>query len=124
MKRDEQIMALRPQIPVVLEDNKNEVEAFMHQTLRPILKFQHSTLIRCIKGAPHYKHLNFKIGREKKNRDTLKEFLQKNKALKAQLTGVVIGLFSNSELDCYERNESELKKRILEMTITRFLSEL
>ncbi|MFT4665246.1 MAG: hypothetical protein ACI8YQ_001869 [Polaribacter sp.] len=124
MNRDEQLLALRPQIPLILEDNKNEVEAFMHQTLRPILKFQHSTLIRCIKGAPHFKHLIFKLEREKKNRDTLKEFLQKNKLLKAQLIGVVIGLFSESELDCFEKNESELKKRIWEMAVTRFLSEL
>jgi len=124
MNRDEQILSIRPKIPLFLEENKNEVEAFMHQTLRPVLKLQHSILIRSIRMAPHYKHLSFKTGREKKNRDTLKAFLQKNKVLKAQLIGLVIGLFSESEMDCYERNESEIKRRILEMTVTRFLSEL
>ena len=124
MNRDELIVALRPKIVIVLEDNKNEVEAFMHQTLRPVLKFQHRVLIRCIKMAPHFKHLKFKNDREKKNRDTLKDFLQKNNTLRSQLTGIVIGLFSELEMDCYQQNLTEINKRMLEMVVTRFLSDL
>jgi hypothetical protein len=122
MNRDEQVLALRPKVVVVLEEQHNEVEEFMHKTLRPILKFQHPVLIRCIKAAPHFDQLVFKAEREKKNRDTLKAFLQKNSILKAQLTGLVIALLTKTEMDCYERNAAELNKRILEMVMTRFLS--
>jgi hypothetical protein len=123
MNRDEYVIALRPKVVVVLEDQDNEVETFMHKTLRPILKFQHPLLIRCIKAAPHFDQLVFKVEREKKNRDALKAFLQKNSVLKAQLTGLVIALLTESEMDCYERQPTELNKRILEMVMTRFLSE-
>jgi hypothetical protein len=123
MNRDEQVLALRPKVILVLEEQHNEVEDFMHKTLRPILKFQHPVLIRCIKTAPHFDQLVFKAEREKKNRDSLKGFLQKNSVLKATLIGMVIALLTKTEMDCYERNAAELNRRILEMVMTRFLGE-
>ncbi|MFK7808634.1 MAG: hypothetical protein AB8F74_12590 [Saprospiraceae bacterium] len=124
MTRSELVTNLRPKVPVLVTESKNEIEDFMHFTLRPVLKFQHATLIRCIKVAPHFQHLKFKEGKETKNRTTLNQFLQKNSNLKNQLIGVTIGLFTDTELDCYERNMKELNKRIIEMAMTRFLSQV
>ena len=124
MNRDEQILQIRPKLILILEDNKNEVEAFMHQTLRPILKFQHPLLIKCIRMAPHFDHLKLKPRKESRNREALKVFLQKNTALRNQLLGLVLGLFTKSEMECYVNHMVALNKRIVEMVVTRFVSQI
>ena len=124
MNRNEKLIAIRPKIILILEENKNTIETFMHHTLRPVLKFQHNILVTSIRQAPHFVHLKLKEGRNKKNRELLKSFLQKNNTLRSLLNGLVIGLFTESEFNCYLENKTALNKRISEMIITRFLSEV
>lgn len=124
MNRDEQLQALRADLAITIEEASSEVEKFMHQTLRPILKFQNTIILASIRQAPHFANLKLAEDQEKQNRTFLKIFLHKNKGLRHQLLGVVSGMFTETELAFYFENVAELNKRIMEMVLTRFLSQL
>jgi len=123
MNRDQKMQEIRPELSLEIKEDSNEVENFMHNTLRPILKYQNPILLASIKEAPHFAHLKLVEEQDKQNRVLLKVFLHKNKGLRHQLLGVVTGLFTESELNFYFKNVSELNKRIVEMILTRFLSQ-
>ena len=125
MNRDEAISGIRPEITIELIGVKNEEEQFMHETLRPVLKFQHQLIVQYLKNEQNLP-LESLNGRQRSNADKRKlitYFLQKNNKLKATLLGLTIGMFHQSEFEMYLTHKKAIDKRIIEMIITRFLSE-
>ena len=113
----------RPIVVVQLSKNDNPLAVFMHATLRPILKQKHDILCAVIRNN---KILNTNILASKtelQNMALLKQFFQKNAALKNVLIGIIIGSFTIEELEFYFQYQKESNRRILEMIIARFLSE-
>jgi hypothetical protein len=125
MNRDEALHGIRPEITIELIGVKNEDEQFMHETLRPILKFQHQLIVQFLKNEQNLplESLNGKQRSNSEKRTLITNFLQKNNKLKATLLGFAIGMFQQSELATYFLNKKAIDKRIIEMIITRFLSE-
>lgn len=126
MDRSASLMLLRPAIEISMHGEKNAEEQFMHQTLRPVLKFQHGFIGQLLKAEPHL-DLNLLAGQNKtesEKRGYLNTFIQKNAGLKNTLVGAVIGLFGQEEMAYYLKTRKALNKRIIEMTVTRFLSEM
>ena len=121
---DSAILALRPEIFVELNGVKNEDELFMHQTLRPALKLQHSKIIRLIESASRFEKHKSTTGIASENTNYLKTFLSKNSELKNQLVGIISGVMTENEFNYFIKNKSVLSKRILDMITTRFLSTL
>jgi len=121
-KRGEWLIELRPKLPIVIDENANEAEAFMHKTLRPILKFQNDWIIRTIESAQHFQHLKFDDWDENINRNLLTSFLSKNKNVRHHLLGGISALMTSEELEFYLFHSSELNKRIVQMMVTRFVT--
>lgn len=122
MNRDNLLLNLRPKIDIVIDGSKSDLELFMHQTLRPTLKFQDFLIRKKISKHPFIGQVDLKQKDEVKQRESLKLFLAKNQALRNQLIGVISALFTEKETLFYLEHEKEIDKRIVEMIITRFLS--
>jgi hypothetical protein len=124
MHRDEIIIKLRPFIESIdTKKSMTNIENFQNNTLRPILKFQNDILISLIKENNHYDSL---IKEVNTNQDTLiliKNFINKETQLKLTIIGVLIGLYTLSELEFYHNNSKELNKRIIQMTAQRFFDK-
>lgn len=125
MNRDEALHGIRPEITIELIGVKNEEEQFMHETLRPVLKFQHQLIVRLVKNEKTLPidSLNGKQRTNAEKRKLITDFFQKNQKLKTSLIGITIGMFHQSELETYLLHKKAFDKRIVEMIITRFLSE-
>ena len=123
MNRDEQLHKWRPKIKLKIEDDKSEIEHFMHSVLRPVLKFQNEVILLLIQTAPHFSRLTWIQDSEEENRIAVNDFIQKNTVLKNQLLGTVLGMMKTFEIAFYLEHEKELKKRIIEMCVTRFHSQ-
>lgn len=122
MSRNDFLLGIRPHITIQLTEQKSEVELFMHRTLRPILKFQDVYVRNNIENHPFIHKIDLNVNDEVKKRENLKLFLAKNIALRNQLIGAMVGLFTDEELSFYLKNNKQTDKRIIEMVITRFLS--
>ncbi|MFT5823079.1 MAG: hypothetical protein ACI8ZM_004339 [Crocinitomix sp.] len=113
----------RPIVDVQLSKKDNPLSVFMHTTLRPVLKQKHDTLCAIIRDNKNLNTDDFSAENELRNTATLKQFMQKNTELRSVLIGTIIGSFTTEELEFYLQNQKEAKRRIVEMIITRFLSE-
>ena len=118
---NQSLLELRPIIDIEFNGDKTPEELFMHETLRPILKFQHDKIIQIIESAPHFNTVQFRSNSEE-NTKQLKQFIANNSPLKMQLIGIVIGLMTDKELAFYLENSSSILKRIIEMSIVRYIS--
>lgn len=123
MDRNSLITGILPFIPVSVHKQDSPVEVFMHKTLRPILKFQNRVILELIEQSTHFKNLKWTSGEDLENRRVLSSFVQTNTSLKNQLIGVIVGLIRDHDLDLYFKNRKELNKRILELCVTRYVSQ-
>jgi len=121
---DNELLELRPLVAVELNGEKKEDEQFMHDTLRPILKQNHDKINAIIKASKHF-NKNELIQKPISERHLfLKNLMNKNGALKNLLIGINIGFFTSEEMKYYLENQTELNKRISEMVVVRFISNL
>lgn len=119
MDRDKHLMNLRPVIESSINGSKNEIELFMHQTLRPLLKFQHHLICSIIS---HEKYLKLSGEDLLLLHAQLNEYIQKNTILRTTLIGTIIGFFTKEELAIYFTFKKQFNKRIIEMAVTRYIS--
>lgn len=120
--KNEQLIAIRPIIDIEFTESMPAVERFMHETLRPILKFQHEFIIEIIEIEPRFNKLDLIASSHSEARIYIKQFISKSPSLRFQLVGSIIGLMTTEERLFYFVNRVNLSKRIVEMIITRFLS--
>ena len=125
MDRNKSISSILPALNIEENGTKSTEESFMHSTLRPILKFQHTLIVSLFTAEVHLNHemLSGANSTATEKRTYLTDFLQKNNKLKQQLIGVIVGLFSSDELITYLSMRKVVDKRITDMIITRYLSE-
>ncbi len=93
----------------------SEREKFQNQTLRPILKLQHSIIILLFKNW--VKKYKIELGNLSKDHfnQILENSFSKNNAVKNKLLGIVIGQFTDEEFENYDLNSSEYNKRVFSM---------
>ena len=124
MKRESQLVALRPKISSIAYDRMtNSMEHFQNNTLRPILKFQNNLILSLFRNTLEgYKVSLEKLSETKRNL-AIKEIVQNDRKLYHVLLGVIIGHFTDDELNEFLLQEKELKKRISNMMIERIQSQ-
>jgi hypothetical protein len=123
MREEEKLIALRPDISSKKGD-QTLIEQFQNTTIRPILKHQHSILVLCFTSNVHVQYIvsaNFSL---LKKQNQLKLFVSKQLAFRAQLLGMITGLFTDAEFEFYLSEKVNLDKRISSMILERFLSTL
>ena len=99
-------------------------EYFQNQTLRPILKLQNNLLLAVLKKHLYKYNKDFKNHSTDKQQKLVKNMLQKDEKFRKFLLGIIVGLFTENEIEIYLQNTSNLNKRIISMLIERYLSQL
>ena len=123
MREEEKLIALRPDISSKKGD-QTLIEQFQNTTIRPILKHQHSILVLCFTSNVHVQYIVSANSSLLKKQNQLKLFISKQLAFRAQLLGMVTGLFTDAEFEFYLSEKVNLDKRISSMILERFLSTL
>jgi hypothetical protein len=120
-QRNQAVKALRS---IIVTENiqTNPNQLFQDATLRPIIKFQHETIMALYHEYMVTNKINFdNLTSDQKERH-IEQSLKKNQTLQALLKGVVIALFDEVELNFWMLNKEEVNKRIQQLTIKRIQS--
>ena len=125
MRPDSQLLALRPAVPTETDpaEATSTVGAFLHATLRPVLKLQNELLLAVVADfvADHGIAL---AGAEATQRQRLlTELLGRNVKLRYTIVGLVSGHFTAAEYAFYQLHRNELNRRILSLALERVLSQ-
>ena len=123
MRKEDKLLGLREEI-LSKKSEQTPIEQFQNTTIRPILKYQHSILIVFFSSNVHVKYIvsaNYSL---LKKQNQLKLFASKQLAFRAQLLGIVTGLFTELEFEFYLSEKVNLDKRIANMILDRFYSTL
>ena len=99
-------------------------ERFQNQTLRPILKFQNDLFILVMKNYITKHKTGFYSFTTEKKLDFFEYSIKKDIKFRSFLKGLIIGLFQTSEFDLYIQNSSALNKRMMQLLIERYKSQV
>lgn len=123
--RDQHLLRLRPELPSaqVLEET-TAIEVFQNTVLRPILKLQNDALIRSFLFDLKNKKQDFNQYSNLEKQKSITTHFKSNTALKQQLLGVIIGLFTKDEFEVYQKDSSKINKRIFSMLKQRLEDQL
>ena len=109
----------RPVLQNLIKDNMSAIELFQNQTLRPIIKMQHTLLIASFKNYIQIRKIDFSSLNVQKKRSKISAVYLKDINYKNRILGVIIGHFTMDEFQYYCLNSSELNKRILKIVAQR-----
>jgi hypothetical protein len=125
IRPDAALLALRPTVtdqPPVGAPLAT-VADFQHQVLRPLLKLQHEILLATVADFAQEYHLPLH-GSEAEIGPALEELVARNTRLRATLTGLVVGLLTQTEMAFYRQHRPELNRRLLDLAQQRVRSSL
>ena len=122
--KDEAILELRESAIGIINEDSSAEERFQNQTLRPILKLQNELLLEVfINYAKIQKGVFFELSLSKKQL-YIENALQKDVKFSNSLKGMIIGLFTIAEYKEYSLNTSNINKRIGNLLMERFKSQM
>ena len=122
--RDAALVALRPGVPAADPGlAATPVEAFLHATLRPVLKLQNETVLALT--ADHVAGLvkGFAGFAPDDQRERLGALMRSDSRLKRTLVGVVLGLLTRDELAFALAHDAEVRRRIAALLAERVASQ-
>lgn len=116
-------ITIRPKLPnVIINDTMTLEEQFQNRTLRPILKMQHDLIVRMIEMyIKKKKNVYHNLTAEKKA-DYIKNNLLADRVIAHELRGLILGMFTLSEMDFYLQYRLALHKRIHNLLYERIKS--
>ena len=121
--RDRQFLALRPEIHADPEAAPAALEAFLHGTLRPVLKLQNDPLLALVAADVRKRVPGFERFAPDDQRERLVQMIRQDARLKGLLLGVVLGALTADELAFYLEHEAEVRRRILALLAERVRSQ-
>lgn len=119
---DAALLALRPLVaaaPTAPADAAT-VGAFLHTTLRPVLKLQNDRLLAAVADFVRDHHIVL-VPTDQQHQ--LAELLARNTKLRYTVVGLVTGLFTSAEYAFYRQHRPELNRRLLELAQQRVLDQ-
>jgi hypothetical protein len=116
-------MTERPIIPVNTEDS-GDMETFMHQTLRPVMKQLNEKLLTLSKLNLKSHEMAFKLLQPFEKEERVNALVSTNQPFKNTAVGMVLGLLNETEFEFYKGNTRELNKRIGVLLRERLSSQL
>ena len=120
LKRDEIVSTFRSTVFTNNTEGTSEIEVFQNDVLRPILKFQHPSLIALFTNELILQKQLKKTTTLEEYTSVIQDFISKDAKFRQLLIGVVIGLFNQNELEFYFKEKKESNKRIITMIVKRF----
>ena len=121
--RDRRLSALRPAVSANLEGVSSDIEAFLHGTLRPVLKLQNDTLLALVAHDARKRVPGLAAFAPDDRERRLVQMLQKDSRLKRMLLGVVLGALRSDELAFALAHEAEVRRRIVALLVERVRSQ-
>ena len=123
--RDQFLLKGRPEIPSIQNTTKTlDLEVFQNKVLRPILKLQNIIFVSVFLDELRRKKQDFTTFNSEEKHKTIQRHLNTNSSLKQRFLGIVMGLFTNTEMDFYQRHMSAINKRIFSMLKIRLKDQL
>ena len=123
--RDQFLLKGRPEIPSIQNTTKTlDLEVFQNKVLRPILKLQNTIFVSVFLDELRRKKQNFTTFSSEDKHKAIQRNLNTNSSLKQRFLGIVMGLFTNTEMDFYQRHMSAINKRIFSMLKIRLEDQL
>ena len=123
--RDQFLMKGRPEIPFIQNTTKTlDIEVFQNKVLRPILKLQNTIFVSVFLDELRRKKQDFTTFNSEDKYKAIQRHLNTNSSLKQRFLGIVMGLFTNTEMDFYQRHMSAINKRIFSMLKIRLEDQL
>lgn len=119
-ERDLGLLALRPDIDT---QPASGVAAFLHETLRPVLKLQNDTLLTLVAADVSKRVRGFEGFAPADQQRKLLELLRRDSRLKRVVLGVVFGMLTAEELAFALAHESEVRRRIVTLVAERVASQ-
>lgn len=119
-RSDDALLALRPLVPTETTDADGTVGAFLHATLRPVLKLQNDLLLAVVADFVRDHHISL---RPTDHHHQLTELLGRNTKLRYTVVGLISGHFTAAEYAFYRPQRAELNRRLLEMALRRVLDQ-
>ena len=119
-RSDAALLALRPRVPTETTDADAAVAAFLHTTLRPVLKLQNALLLAVVVDFVRDHHITL---RPTDQQHQLAELLGRNTKLRYTVVGLITGLFTADEYAHYRQHRPELNRRLLELAQRRVLDQ-
>jgi hypothetical protein len=117
---DAALLALRPVVATATTDADGTVSAFLHATLRPVLKLQNTLLLAVVADFVRDHHITL---RPTDQHHQLSELLGRNTKLRYTVVGLITGQFTAAEYAFYRPQRAELNRRLLEMALRRVLDQ-
>ena len=99
-------------------------EFFQNETLRPIMKLQNDLLLAVFQNYIVKSKVHFKQFSIEKKFVFIENAVKKDINFSNSLKGIVIGLFTLEEYNRYSTNSSALTKRITNLLVERFKSQV
>jgi hypothetical protein len=99
-------------------------ELFQNQTLRPILKLQNNLCLTLFLHYAKRQKTDFDNFSMEKKKTFIQNSLQKDIGIKNNFIGIIVGMFTEEELEIYISDIKELNRRIITMLIERLQSHI
>ena len=113
-----QRIALRPELKLPAGKSGPE-ETFQNETLRPILKLQHPLLLQLFAAYVQKRKPKLMQMADNDRAEWIREVLRKDLRLRNQLCGMVMGMFTEAEMQWFLDNEAEALQRLASLLTQR-----
>ncbi|QHJ07829.1 hypothetical protein [Hymenobacter busanensis] len=121
---DDALRALRPSVPVEPTAVAGTADAFLHHTLRPVLKLLNAHLLQLVADVSREYRLPLATAAAADQERLVLELLQRNARLQHTVVGMVCGLLTTDEYAFYRRHRAECNRRVLELVRQRVSTQL
>jgi hypothetical protein len=122
--KDDLILSIRGGVIGSITSESSSEEKFQNQTLRPILKIQNDLLLLVFKNYITKQKVDFATLSPEKKMQFIENAIQRDIKFRNLLKGMVIGFFTLSEYETYIQNSSNLNKRMMNLLIERYKSQI
>lgn len=122
--KDDLILSIRGGVIGSITIESSSEEKFQNQTLRPILKIQNDLLLLVFKNYITKQKVDFAALSPEKKMQFIENAIQRDIKFRNSLKGMVIGFFTLSEYETYIQNSSNLNKRMMNLLIERYKSQI
>jgi hypothetical protein len=115
-------LSIRPQIDTEPASSNNE--AFLHESLRPILKLQNALLVNITRHFLKKRKVKWAALNKQQRLEQIQHSIGKDNRLRSLLFGCILGQFTETELTYYLHNEGEINRRISHLLVQRLQDQL
>ncbi len=116
-------LSIRPEVPTAPTE-ATDAERFQNATLRPVLKLQNDLIVAVFRHFMEKRKVQFEQMNEQQRAAQIEHSVSKDKRLRFQLLGLVIGQFTTGEYAAFLQQEKEAVRRISSMMVERLKDNL